>query len=68
MDDLTTAPDDVFMIKRVIMTPTRIISSPETLVPSNRSLEDVGIKAEDVIASFRDVDLTKIQSSLFDNR
>ena len=69
MDDLTTAPENVFMIKRVIMTPTRIISSPETLVPSNRFLEDVGIKAEDVVTvSFRDVGLTKIQSSLFDNR
>ena len=69
VDDLKTAPENVFMIKRAIMTPTRIISSPETLVPSNRFLEDVGIKAEDVvIVSFRDDDLTKIQSSLFDNR
>ena len=69
VDDLTTAPENVFMIKRAIVTPTRIISSPETLVPSNCFLEDVGIKAEDVvIVSFRDDDLTKIQSSLFVNR
>ena len=69
VDGLKATPENAFMVKRAILTPTRIIASPEALVPSNRFLEELQNKIEDIIiVAFRDDDLTKIQSSLFDNR
>ena len=52
---------NVFYIKRVTVTPTRVISLPEVLVPSNRFLMEMEKQIEDVIiVLFRDDDTTKI--------
>ena len=52
---------NVFYIKRVTVTPTRVISLPEVLVPSNRFLMEMEKQIEDVIiVLFRDDDTTKV--------
>ena len=56
-------PKDIFQIKRITVTPTRLITLPEVLVASNRFLRRVKHRIEDVIiVKFRDDDETKIQS------
>ena len=60
---------NVFHIKRVTVTPTRIISLPEILVASNRFLRELQNQAEDVIiVTVRDDDTTKVQSDSFVDR
>ena len=52
---------NVFRIKRVTVTPTRVISLPEVLVPSNRFLMEMEKQIEDVIiVLFRDDDTAKV--------
>ena len=56
-------PKNVFQIKRVTITPTRVISLPKVLIASNRFLQEMEYRIEDVIiVRFRDDDTTKILS------
>ena len=62
-------PNDVFQMKRITMTPTRMISLPEVLVASNRFLRGVKDRIEDIIiVKFRDDDGTKIQNETLFSR
>ena len=56
-------PENVFQIKRVTVTPTRVISLPKVLIASNRFLREMEYRIEDVIiVKFRDDDTTKVVS------
>ena len=62
-------PNNVFQIKRITVTPTRVISLPEVLIASNRFLRGVKHRIEDIlIVQFRDDDGTKIQSEALASR
>ena len=57
-------PENVFQIKRVTVTPTRVISLPKVLIASNRFLREMEDRNEDVIiVRFRDDDTTKVLDS-----
>ena len=56
-------PENVFQIKRVTVTPTRVMSLPQVLVASNRFLQEMEDRIEDlIIVRFRDDDNTKVLS------
>ena len=56
-------PENVFQIKRVTVTPTRVMSLPQVLIASNRFLQEMEDRIEDlIIVRFRDDDNTKVLS------
>ena len=56
-------PKNVFQIKRVTVTPTRVLSLPKVIIASNRFLQEMEHRIEDVIiVRFRDDDTTKVLS------
>ena len=57
----TAIPANHILIKRIIVTPTRIICLPATPVASSRLLRNYGNQHEFVIVSFRDEQFQKLE-------
>ena len=59
----TPLPADHVMIKRIVVTPSRIVCLPETPVASSRLLRCYGDQYEFVIVSFKEEQFQKLQGT-----